>query len=80
MIGLWIINIQFNEDKRELKLFASTFERKIWKYYHKYGVIQIKQYYNVKYLGCLLDETMFEEARTHNVVNKINNKLKFLFW
>ena len=27
--GLWIINIQFNKDKRKLKLFASTFERKI---------------------------------------------------
>ena len=29
VIGLWTINIQFNEDKRKLKLFASTFERKI---------------------------------------------------
>ena len=35
--------------------------------------------YKVKYLGCVLDETMSEEAMALNVVNKINNKLKFLY-
>ena len=30
-------------------------------------------------LGCLLDETMSEEAMALNVVNKVNNKLKFLY-
>ena len=29
VIGLWIINLQFNEDKRKSKPFASTFKRKI---------------------------------------------------
>ena len=33
----------------------------------------------VKYLGCLLDETMSGEAMALNVVNKINNMLKFLY-
>ena len=38
----------------------------------KCGDIQIKQHSKVKYLGCLLDETMSEEAMALNVVNKIN--------
>ena len=33
----------------------------------------------VKYLGCLLDETLSGEAMAVNVVNKINNKLKFFY-
>ena len=45
----------------------------------KYGGIQIKQHSKVKYLRCLLGETMSEEAMPLNVVNKINNKLKFLY-
>ena len=43
----------------------------------KSGDIQIKQHSKVKYLGCLLNETMSGEAMTLNAVNKINNKLKF---
>ena len=38
----------------------------------KYGGIQIKQNFKVKYLGCMLDETM-----ALSVINKINNNLKF---
>ena len=33
----------------------------------------------VKYLQCLLDETMSGKAMTLNIVYKINNKLKFLY-
>ena len=33
----------------------------------------------VKYLRCLLDETMSGDAMALTVVNKINNKLKFLY-
>ena len=45
----------------------------------KYGGMQIKQHSKVKYLGCLLRETMSGEAMALNVVNKINNRLKFLY-
>ena len=46
----------------------------------KYGDIQIKQHSSVKYLGCMIDETMSEETIALSVINKINNKLKFLYW
>ena len=45
----------------------------------KYGDIQIKQHSKVKYLVCMLDKTMSEETMALSVMNKINNKLKFLF-
>ena len=45
----------------------------------KYGDILIKQHSKVKYLGCIIDETMSEEEMGLSVINKINNKLKFLY-
>ena len=69
------LRIHFAEDKTKSILFASKFKRKNIKRLHiKYGDIQIKQHSKVKYLGCLLDETMSGEAMALNVVNKINNK------
>ena len=44
----------------------------------KYGDIQIKQHSKGKYFGCVLDETMPGEAMAISVINKTNNKLKFL--
>ena len=44
----------------------------------KYRDIQIKQHSKVEYLECMLDEAMSGEAITLSVLNKINNKLKFL--
>ena len=41
--------------------------------------IRLKQHSKVKYVGCLLDETMSGEAMALNFVNKINSKLKFLY-
>ena len=74
------LSIHFGEDKTKSILFASKFKRKnIKKLYIKYGDIQIKQHSKVKYLGCLLDETMSGEVIGLNVVNKIKNKLKFLY-
>ena len=37
------------------------------------------KYLNVKCLGSLMDETMFGEAMTLNVIHKINNNPKFLY-
>ena len=54
-----------------------TLKEKLWKNHIKCGYIQIKQHSKVKYLGCLLDETMTGEAKALNVAKKINNKLKF---
>ena len=74
------LSIHFGEDKTKSILFASKFKNKnIKKLNIKYGDIQIKQHSKVKYLGCLMDETMSREAITPNVIHKINNKLKFLY-
>ena len=75
-----LLSIHFGEDKTKSIFFASKFNRKNIKKLHiKYGDIQIKQHFKVTYLGCLLDETMSGEAMALNVINKINNKLKFLY-
>ena len=74
------LSIHLGEDKTKSILFASKFQRKnTKKLCIKYWDIQIKQHSKVKYLGCLLDVTMSEEAMALYVVNKINNKLKFLY-
>ena len=57
------LSIHFGEDKTKSIFFASKFKRKNIKKLHiKYGDIQIKQHSNVKFLGCLLDETMSGKA------------------
>ena len=73
-------SIHFGEDKTKSILFASKFKNKnIKKLNIKYGDIQIKQHSKVKYLGCLVDETMSGEAMALYVIHKTNNKLKFLY-
>ena len=74
------LSIHFGEDKTKSILSASKFKNKnIKKLNIKYGDIQIKQHSKVKYLGCLMDETMSGEAMALHVIHKINNKLKFLY-
>ena len=74
------LSIHFGEDKAKSILFASKFKKKnTKKLLVKYGDIQIKQHSKVNYLRCLLDETMPGEAMALNIVNKVNNKLKFLY-
>ena len=60
--------------------FAIKFKiEKVRKLNIKYEAIQIKQHSKVKYLGCMLDETMSREIMALSATNKINNKLKFLY-
>ena len=79
----WFVNnklsIHFGDGKTKSILFASKFKiKKVRKLNIKYGKIQIKQHSKAKYLGCILDETMPGETMTLRVINKINNKLKFV--
>ena len=61
-------------------LFATIFKiKKVRKLNIKYGDIQVKQHSKVKYLGCILDERMYQETMALSVISKINNKLKFLY-
>ena len=41
--------------------------------------IEIKQHAKVKYLGCILDESLFGESMALNVIDKINSCLQFLY-
>ena len=80
----WFVNnklsIHFGNDKTKSILFASKCKiKKVRKLNIKYGNIQIKQHSKVKYVGCMLDETMPGETMALSVINKINNKLKFLY-
>ena len=60
--------------------FPTKFKiRKVKKLNIKYGDMQIKQQSKLKYLGYMLDETMPGETMELSVINKINNKLKFLY-
>ena len=62
-------------------LFASQCKIKnIKKLNIKYHDIEIKQYSQVIYLGCVMDETMSGEPMDLKVINKVNGKLKFLYW
>ena len=73
------LSIHSANDKTKSILFATKFEKKVRKLNIKHGDIQIKQHSKVKYLGCMLDETISVETMSLSVINKINNKLKFLF-
>ena len=74
------LSIYFGEDKTKSILFTSKFKKKsIKKLNLKYGDMQIKHHSKVKYLGCLMDETMSGEAMALNIIHKINNKLKCLY-
>ena len=71
------LNIHFGKYKIKSILCASKFKRKnIKNLTTKYGDTKISQHSKVKYLGCLLDETMSDEAMALIVLGKINNKLK----
>ena len=74
------LGIHFGENKTKSILFDSKFKRKNIKELHiKYGDIQVKQHSKVKYLGYLLDETMSGDTMVLNIVNNINNMMKFLY-
>ena len=69
------LGTHFGGDKTKSILFASKFKKENI----KYGHIQIKQYSKMKYLGCLMDESMSGFSCIINAIHKINNKLKFLY-
>ena len=68
------LSIHFGDDKTKSILFTSKFKiKKDRKLNIKYGNIQIKQHSKVKYLGCILDETISGETMALSVINQINN-------
>ena len=73
------LSIHFGEDKTKSILFAPLNKcNKLRKLNISYGSLKIKQYLEVTYLGCILDESLSGESMALNVVSKINTRLKFL--
>ena len=74
------LSIHFGNGKTNSIIFVTKFKiKKVRKLDIKYEDMQIKQHSKVKYLGCMLDETMSTETMALSVMNKVNNKLKFLY-
>ena len=74
------LSIHFGEDKTKPLLFASQHKIKtIKKLSIKYQDIEIKQHSQVTYLGCVMDETISGKPMALKVINKINEKLNFLY-
>ena len=73
------LSIHFDGDKTKSILFASKRQiKKLQKLEIIY--IQIKQHSRVTYPGCILEERMSGESMAHNVISKVNARLKFLHW
>ena len=45
----------------------------------QHGDVKIRQYSKVAYLVCELDESLSGEAMALKVINKINDRLEFLY-
>ena len=74
------LSIHFGEDKTKSILFAPSNKcKKIRKLKISYSSLKIKQYSEVTYLGCILEESLSGESMALNVVPKINTRLKFLY-
>ena len=73
-------SIHFGEDKTKSILFGPLNKcKKLRKLNISYGSLIIKQYSEVTYVGCILDESLSGESMALNVVSKINTRLKFLY-
>ena len=81
VIGLLITSREFTLEKTKLNLsFFSIKNRKnVGTIDINYNGIKIKQYSKVACLGWELDENLSVEAMAVKVINKINDRLRFLY-
>ena len=74
------LSIHFGEDKTKSILFSSKRQvKKASPLNIQYKDKKIKQYSEVTYLGCILDETLSGESMATHVINKVNSRLRFLY-
>ena len=74
------LSIHFGDDKTKSILSINKHKLKnTEKLDITYNDIEIKQHSKVKYLGCILDETLSGDSMALGVLNKVNAKLKFLY-
>ena len=73
------LSIHLGEEQTKCILFGSKLKLKnAGKLNIMYNGIEIKQYFKITYLGCLLDETISRKSMALKAIKKINQKLKFL--
>ena len=74
------LSVHFGDDKTKSILFSSKMKvKKADPMNINYRGTSIKQHTSVKYLGCILDQTLSGESMSQYVLNKINSKLRFLY-
>ena len=67
------LSIHFGQDKTKSMLFGTKHKLQNAKSLNiVYNDIEIKQHAKVKYLGCILDESLSGESMALNVIDKIN--------
>ena len=72
-------SMHIGQDKTKSILFGTKYKPRNAKSLSiVYNFIEIKQHAKVKYLGCILDESLSGESMALNVINIINSRLKFL--
>ena len=74
------LSIHFGEDKTKSILFGTKRRLKgVRELDIRHKDIKIKQNHQVKYLGCLLDNSLSGESMALQALTKINGRLKFLY-
>ena len=74
------LSVHLGEDKTKAILFCPKNKSKVTQTLElSYKDNKIKQYSNVLYLGCILDESMSGELMALRAIKKINDRLKFLY-
>ena len=73
------LSIHFGQDKTKSILFGTKHKLQSAKSLNiVYNGIEIKQHAKVKYLGCILDESLSGDSMALNIIDKKNSCLKFL--
>ena len=82
-LGDWFVDnklsVHFGQDKTKSILFGTKNKLRNAKALNiVHSGTEIKQYAKVKYLGCILDQSLSGESMALNVIDKVNSRLKFL--
>ena len=73
------LSAHFGQDKTKSILFGTKNKLRNAKALNiVHSGTEIKQYAKVKYLGCILDQSLSGESMALNVIDKVNSRLKFL--
>ena len=74
------LSIHFGEDKTKSILFGTKRKLKADpKLQISRGDVNIKQHYEVKYLGCIFDSNLSGASMAIKVLDKVNGRLRFLY-